>query len=198
MRLALLLLVLGNVMFFAWSQFLSPSASVSKENHLLEQQINRDAIRLLPPIESAAVTPALQVASGGATLSACVEWGAFNSGDVPTAEVALAALALGNRLSQRRVEEAAAYWVFMPPQATRQGAQDKTAELKRLGIEDHFIVQDDARLRFTVSLGVFRTEEAAKNHLEQLKVKGVRTAQSGHRENQVSVPTSGSVMSPQH
>ena len=179
MRLTLLLLLLGNVMFFAWSQYFAGLVTASTENHLLEQQLNRDAIRLLPPTEVVAVAAAQKAAVG---TMACLEWGAFNTGDVPSAEEALAPLALGNRLSQRRVEDVAAYWVFMPPQPTRPAAQLKTGELRRLGIDDYFIVQDDARTRFTISLGVFRTEDAAKNHLEQLRNKGVRTAQVGPRD----------------
>ncbi len=180
MRLTLLLLLLVNVTFFAWSQYFASSASV--DSHLLEQQLNRDAIRLLPPTEVSAVASAQKAAVGTV---ACLEWGAFNAGDLSGAEEALAPLALGNRLSQRRVDEVAAYWVFLPPQATRPAAVQKTGELKRLGIEDYFIVQDEARTRFTISLGVFRSEEAAKNHLEQLRAKGVRTAQVGPRDTHV-------------
>ena len=182
MRLTLLLLLLGNTMFFAWSQYFASSATSSAEHHLMNQQMNRESIRLLPPTEVVAAASAQKAAVGTV---ACLEWGAFNSGDLSSAEEALAPLALGNRLSQRRVDEAAAYWVFMPPQPTRPVAVQKTAELKRLGIEEFFIVQDEARARFTISLGIFRTEEAARNYLEQLRVKGVRTAQVGPRDTQV-------------
>ena len=82
-------------------------------------------------------------------------------------------------------EEAAGWWVFMPPQANRQGAVQKVEEIKRLGIEEYFIVQEDPKFRFAISLGVFRTEEAARNKLEQLQGRGVRTARIGPRSTPV-------------
>ena len=96
----------------------------------------------------------------------------------------LAPLALGAKLAQRRVDENSTWWVYMPPQGSRQAATVKTNELKRLGVEDYFIVQEDPKFRFAVSLGIFRTQDAANGRLEQLRAKGVRTAQVGVRDSQ--------------
>ena len=41
-------------------------------------------------------------------------------------------------------------------------------------------------MRWAVSLGVFSSEEAARNRLEALRAKGVRSAQTGARETQVT------------
>ena len=173
MRTLFFLLLLANVAFFAYSQY--GAELFSGESNLLAQQINPRAIRLLAPEQVAKAAQARRTA-------ACLEWGAFVGGDAARAEEALALLALGARLSQRRVDERANYWVFMPPQGSRQAAAVKTGELKRLGIEDFFVVQEDPNFRFAISLGVFRTEEAARNRLEQLQAKGVRTAQVAARE----------------
>jgi hypothetical protein len=40
-------------------------------------------------------------------------------------------------------------------------------------------------LRFAISLGVFKSEEAARSRLQELRAKGVRTARVGARETQV-------------
>lgn len=173
MRVFLLLLVLLNVGFVAWSQYWAPPAS--GESHLVEQQLNRESIRILTPA---------QVAAGRrepAKVVACMEFGGFSGADAPRVEEQLAALALGTRLSQHRVDETAGWWVFMPPQAGREGAQKKVAELKRLGVQEFFILQDDPKFQFAISLGVFRTEEAARARLEALRASGVRTAQVGRR-----------------
>jgi hypothetical protein len=61
----------------------------------------------------------------------------------------------------------------------------KVAELKGLGIDDFFVVQEDNPMRWSISLGVFRSEDAAKSRLEALKTKGVRSALTGERETQV-------------
>ena len=75
---------------------------------------------------------------------------------------------------------------FIPPQPNRAAALKKTAELKSLGIDDYFILQDEGKMRWAVSLGVFSSEEAAKSRLEALRAKGVRSAQTGERGTQVA------------
>jgi len=177
MRILVFLLLLANVAYFAWDWY--GAELLSGESELLSQQFNRDAIRLLSPEQVAARRSAKREAPKSA---ACLEWGIFSGPAIARAETVLEPLALGARLSRRRVEETAGYWVFMPPQGSRQGANQKVSELKRLGVEDYFIIQDDPKFRFAVSLGVFKTEEAAKSHLERLKGRGVRTAQVGARD----------------
>jgi hypothetical protein len=118
-------------------------------------------------------------------VAACLELGAFNAAEAAKVEQALGPLALGARLSQRRVEESAGFWVYLPPQPSRQGAARKIVELKKLGVEEFFIVQDDPEYRFAVSLGVFKSREAARSRLAELRGKGVRTARVGTRETQV-------------
>src|SRR6185436_4442152 len=116
----------------------------------------------------------------------CAEWGAFSVAEAARAEQVLEPLALGARLSQRRSEEKAGWWVFIPPQGNRAAAMKKTAELKSLGIDDYFVLQEDGSMRWAVSLGVFSSEDAAKARLEALRTKGVRSAQTGARDTQVT------------
>jgi hypothetical protein len=118
-------------------------------------------------------------------VAACMELGAFNAAEAAKVEQALGPLALGARLSQRRVEESAGFWVYLPPQPSRQAAARKIAELKKLGVGEFFIVQDDPEYRFAVSLGVFKSREAARSRLAELRGRGVRTARVGARETQV-------------
>ena len=117
-----------------------------------------------------------------AASASCLEWGSFTLADVPRAEKALEPLALGERLAQRRTEEMAGWWVYIPAQGNRPGALKKAAELKARGVEDYFVVTDEGPYRWAVSLGVFRNEEAAKARLAVLREKGVRSAQVGARE----------------
>jgi hypothetical protein len=46
-------------------------------------------------------------------------------------------------------------------------------------------MQEEGPLRWSLSLGVFRTEEAAQARLAALREQGVRTAQVGQRETAV-------------
>lgn len=192
MRIAFLLLLAANLALFAWFQHFQP-ADGATDPEPARRQIKPEQIRLLEGKEAAgAAVPAPKPAAPAAapvaagSLPGCLEWGGFAVAEAQKAEQALAPLALGARLTQRRSEENAGWWVFIPPQGNRAGALKKTAELKALGIDDYFVLQDEGKMRWAVSLGVFSTEEAARNRFEALRAKGVRSAQTGERDTQVS------------
>lgn len=189
MRTVFFLLLLANVGFLAWTYL--GEHRVFGEPQMAERQADKQAIRLLDPEQVAALVAARAkpTAAPGkppkATVIACLEFGAFSPAEVSRVQKALEPLALGSRLSQRREEEIASYWVYLPPQRNRQAASQKASELRKLGVEDFFVVQEDSKFRFAISLGVFKTEEAARAHLEELRLKGVRTARVGPRETSV-------------
>jgi len=200
MRLLFLLLLAANLALLAWFQHFSPSDGTA-DPEPARRQINPEMIRVLRDRDTAGAVPpgarpaAAPVAAQGAQVPAgtvpaspgkCSEWGGFAVAEAPKAEQALAPLALGARLVQRRSEETAGWWVFIPPQPNRAAALKKTAELKTLGIDDYFILQDEGKMRWSVSLGIFSSEEAAKNRLEALRARGVRSAQTGERDTAVS------------
>jgi len=207
MRALFLLFVAANLALFAWSRYYaSPDGASDPEPP--RRQINPEAIHLLtgpelaglPALKPRPVTGAAQSASAEAVQSAsaegarpvlaasgnCVEWGGFSVAEAPRAEQMLEPLALGARLSQRRSEEKASWWVFIPPQGGRAAAMKKTAELKALKVDDYFVIQEEGSMRWAVSLGVFSSEDAAKARLEALRAKGVRSAQTGERDTQVT------------
>ncbi len=195
MRTVFFLLLSANLGFLAWSYF---GGRGSTEAQLMEQQLNPQAITLLGPeqLSALAAERAKQVAARPkpppppspppkVAVAACLELGAFNPGEVARVQQVLEPLELGPRLSRRRVQEFASYWVFMPPQGSRQAANRKSAELKKLGVEDFFVVQEDPKFQLAISLGVFKTEEAAQARLVELRNKGVRTARVAPRETPV-------------
>jgi len=186
MRTLFLLLIAANLAFFAWARYYAPADSAA-DPEPLRRQLKPESIRILTGGELAGL-PVLKPRPAPDTQPppACAEWGGFALAETPRAAQALEPLALGERLSQKRSEETAGWWVFIPPQANRAGALKKTAELKALGIDDYFIIQDEGKTRWAVSLGVFSSEEAARNRLESLRAKGVRSAQTGARETPVA------------
>jgi hypothetical protein len=181
LRTLFLLLLLGNVAFFAWSRYVSPPEA-SADPQPLERQIEPEKLRVVVPSELPAVTP--RAASAPVALK-CIEWGSFTLADASRAEKALEPLALGPRLAQRRTEENAGWWVFIPPQGSRPAALKKASELKSLGVDDYFVVQEEGPQHWALSLGVFRTEEAAQARLTALRAQGVRSAQVGARDTVV-------------
>jgi hypothetical protein len=185
MRALFLLLLFANLAFYAWSRYGMPAAAdpAAAARPIAPGKLKVIAPADLPPPAAAAKKP-LPVAAA-APAASCIEWGSFTVADAPRAEQALQPLGLGARLAQRRTEEVAGWWVFMPSQGSRQAALRKAAELKTLGISEYFIVQDEGEHRWALSLGVFRSEEAAQARLAALRAQGVRTAQTGPRETVV-------------
>jgi hypothetical protein len=182
MRTLFFILALANVAFFAYV-WVGGVAEANGDAQIIGQQLNAEKIRLLAPEQVAALTRKSEAPKAA---SACLEWGALVGGDVARAAQALEPLGLGAKLTQRRQEEVASYWVYIPPLANRQAATQKASELKRLGVGEYFVVPDDPKWRNAISLGVFKTEEAAKAHLDALRAKGVKSATSGARETQLS------------
>jgi SPOR domain len=178
MRTLFFSLLLANLLFFGWhAGYLGPGMEKPGEPERLAQQIAPDKIRLVSADapRRAADRPRL----------ACLEWGTFPAQEAERAVAVLAGLGLGERLISRKVEETAQWWVFMPPQGSKANADKKTDELTRLGITDYFVVTDEGPTKFAISLGVFRTEESAKNYLASLVAKGVKTGRTGERETKV-------------
>lgn len=187
MRAIFLLLVAVNLAWFAWTRDYAESEP-APDPQPLGRQIAPEKIRIIGAPELARL-PAAKARPGAEAqqaVAACVEWGGFALAEAPRAEQVLEPLALGARLAQKRTEETAGWWVFIPPQGSRPAAMKKTAELKALGVDDYFVVQDEGGMRWAISLGVFRTEDAAKSRLEALRARGVRSAQTGERDTQVA------------
>jgi hypothetical protein len=186
-RALFLALLFANLALYAWWRYGVPEDAAPAP---LSRQIAPDKLKVVEPANlppaSAATKPAPSPAvSPPATVAACLEWGSFTVADAPRAEQALESLGLGARLAQRRSDEPAGWWVFIPPQPNRQGALSKAAELKQLGVEEYFVVQEEGAYRWALSLGVFRTEEAAQARLAALRAQGVRSARVGPRETVV-------------
>lgn len=173
MKTLFLLLIAANVAFFAWSRIDTMSEG---ESSRLGRQIAADKIKLLTPQQVAALGPA-KVAQ---LPNICLEWGGFTEAEKAAALAALEPLQLGRQLTQRRVESPSAYWVYVPPLASKPAAEKKVAELRALGLKDFFIVNDGA-LKNAISLGVFKTEDTAGKFLESVKALGMKTAKSGAR-----------------
>lgn len=181
MRALFFVLLLANVAFFAWTHYVAPFESAA-DPQPLARQIQPEKLKVVPPGE---LPPAPPKAAATLVALRCIEWGSFTQADAPRAEKALEPLALGGRVAPRRTEEAAAWWVFIPPQGSRPAAQKKATELKALAIDDFFIIQDEGPQRWALSLGVFRSEEAAQARLAALRSQGVRSAQLGARDTVV-------------
>ena len=176
MRTLLFILALANALFFAYSWFGS-GARADSDAQIIGQQLDPGKIRLLRPEQVITLTRKPEPPKAAAAVATvCLEWGGFAGADAARAQQALDPLALGAKLTQRKQDDVAGFWVYIAPLASRQAATQKAAELKRLGVDDYFVVPDDPKWHNAISLGVFKTEDAAKARLAALRAKGVKSA----------------------
>jgi hypothetical protein len=117
----------------------------------------------------------------------CLEWGEFSGAELKLATTALSALGLGNKLNKRQVEHTIGYWVFIPPLKNKAAINKKIAQLKDDGVSEYFIVQETGAWQNAISLGVFKTQEAAQNFLNILRAKKIRSAKVGKRNSKLKV-----------
>lgn len=194
------LLVIANVVFFAILQW-GATLAIDPNKLATQAPLNADKIKLMGEGSVPASAPSVLVAS--AELSSlpaashvaemqtappklsCMEWGEFSGADLQRAEKDLAALDLGNKLKQHVVEYGSGYWVYIAPLKTRALAEQKVAQLKTRGVADYFIVQEAGPWQNAISLGVFKTGEAANKYLAKLQELGVKSAMVGERASKL-------------
>ena len=106
--------------------------------------------------------------------TSCYKWGNFTKTNLPSAQVVLVRLGLQSVINQEAVAQAdKRFWVYYPPLKSAALAQRKAAEIKALGINELFIVQD-SQWRNSISFGLFQDEQLATNLLTELQAKGVK------------------------
>lgn len=186
MRTLFWILLLGNAIFFAAMQW---GGGLIADERLMQTQpaLHEEKIRLLtasvaePAEAPVAVAESVPSATRPDT-PVCLEWGDFSGADLTRATAALSALQLGDKLSQYQVEHAIGYWVYIPPLRNKAAVTQKVAQIKARGVEEYFVVSDAGPWLNAISLGVFKTREAAQNFLDDLQqTKDIRTAQIGER-----------------
>jgi hypothetical protein len=105
--------------------------------------------------------------------SACYEWGVFSAVNLSGAQSAISNLSLKATVKKQSPLEAKRYWVYKPPLKSVEAAQAKALELKSLGVDEIYVVQE-ARWKNAISFGVFEDEQLATNLLNELREKGVK------------------------
>jgi len=175
LRLLVLILLLANGLFYAWSQGLLQAwgwAPVQQsEPERLNQQIRPEAIRLLGTAEMSRLE-AQPVASTRAP--ECLQAGLFDDRQAGALREALTpALPAGSWQLEGGVEPAR-WIIYMGRYADNDMLNRKRGELRGLRVRFESLV--NPQLEPGLSLGSFSSEAAAQSALEELAVRGVRTA----------------------
>jgi len=206
-KVIVFLLVLGNLLFYAFSAgYLgrpdNPDAGRVGQQILPERMriVSRGeapaapakadipkpvVVEAAPPVEAQAPVKEAVVPEPAAkpaeVAQFCLAWEHLAAPDADRLAAMLAGKYSDFKVSRRVIAaEGNGWWVFIPPLAAKADADKKAGELKQLEISDFFVVQDGPS-RFAVSLGVFSSEKGAQDRLADLKAKGVRSAKVGPR-----------------
>jgi len=182
MRVLVFLLILSNLLFLAWTQGYFGSSS-DPDALRMQQQLLADQVRIVardePPADASKVEVSKAVEKKAEDICLLLS-------DLPIAEITRLESLLSEKspafkVTRTAVQSSASYWVFIPPLATKQEADAKATELKKLHIQDFLVVQENGPNNRAISLGVFSSQEAADTHLENLRGKGVKSAKVAER-----------------
>jgi hypothetical protein len=151
-------------------------ASNAERTDFSARERNRDDVRIVgvtPPTVAARSAEETRRTMQSLAGAACVEFSGITPAEAQRARDAFGSLQLGDRMTERRIEEVTRHWVFIPAVRDRKVAEATIATLRKQGVPDTSIRPDNA-----ISLGVFSTEEASRRFLTSLEAKGVKGAES--------------------
>jgi len=174
LRLLVLLLLMANGFYFAYSQgWLASSMGLAPtqqtEPQRVSQQVKPEAVRVLPGDEARRI----EVAASAPKAPECLQAGLFTDTEAATLKQSLDTWPSGSWTIEPATEPAR-WIVYMGKYSDAPSLEKKKAELRERGVS--FEPLANPALEMGVSLGGYPTEAAAKQQLEALAQKGVRTA----------------------
>lgn len=168
LRAAFLLLVLVNLWFFAWGRGYFGDVEEAREPKRLTSQLSPEKLRVVSAVKPSVAPQACRMLSG------------LSPEEALRLKTQAGEKAPGLELVVKPGQEspaASTYWVLIPPLLNRQAAEKRLLELKRLGLSDATLMQEEGPGRFAISLGLFSSEQAAQERLKDLVKRGVKSAQ---------------------
>lgn len=170
-RAFFLLLVLANLVFFIWAAGYLGARDEGREPERLRNQLQPDRLRVAVGGDQA---PAASADAPGTAASAvvCRRVAAMATTDAESLQKAV--VAQGGTATQTPADEIS-YWVYIPAVAGKPAEKDIVL-LKQAGMKDFFVVSEEGINRNALSLGLFHKEDAAKELIQRLSNKGIKSA----------------------
>ncbi len=180
---ALVLLNIGLLMWASWYRDVpaedghTPLPAVNAER-MIPLTTPGLALRARPaPPKPPPVVNAAAPSDAPVKIQHCVSIGPFESTELAEQNgkrLADAKITYQSRTDANRIESS--YWIYLPRLPSRKAAEKKRKELTRLGIEDHFIMQEPG-MENVLSLGLFTQLDNAKRRMQELEAKGIKAKQ---------------------
>jgi hypothetical protein len=191
-----------NVLLLAYGQgVLGSFKGAAREPARLTRQVEASKMTLITPEQAQAAVQAAEAAKAQAaavpeappepprpTLVACTEVGPFNLPDGRRFEAQVAPLNLREHMARDTVTvpEVSSHMVYIPSLGSREAAERRAQELQAQGVTNYFILNESSPLRWSISLGVFKSEQAAQTLLAALQKQGVEGVRVHPRQVQAS------------
>ena len=169
-RLFFFLLVFANLVLFAWVQGYFGRSDEDREPQRLANQLHADQLHVVRDVQAPAVKkdePVCRLVSG------------LTMADAETLKAAVEAF--GGEAKILPLAEPTLYLVLIADLANKAAADKKSAELTRFGVEGHSTVAREGG-RFEIIFGSFPTEAAARDLLQGLGKRGIKSARVDARE----------------
>jgi hypothetical protein len=175
LRLFVLLLVLANGVYFAWSEGLLRAAGYGpaqqQEPQRLVQQIKPEAVRLLTSQE---FKKAQTQAQADLAPKECLQAGPFDDEQTTVLRRALEASLAPDTWQLETVVIPARWIVYMGKFASADGLAKKRDELAVMHLVPQIV--NSPGLEMGLSLGAFDSQAGATAELAKLNLRGIRTA----------------------
>ena len=171
LRTAILLLLLANAAYFAWTQgMLQPvglAPAQQTEPHRVGQQLKPESIRVLPAEE------ARKLETAAAPPPECLQAGPIEETAAEPLRQALASWPSGS-WTLDPLNEPGRWIVYMGKYPSPDNVAKKKAELRQIGVAFEPVANPE--LEPGLSLGGYPTQAEANQLLERLATRGVHTA----------------------
>ncbi len=172
MRLVFFLLVFANLLIFAWTQGYFGAPDDGHEPQRLQQELHPEKLRIVG--NAAAPAPTTRKDD-----RACRVINGLKLAEAEAFRIAMEAA--GGEATVLPIAEPPLHLVVIADLANKAAADKKATELTRLGVEGHAPVALEGG-RYEFVLGSFPTEAAAREFLDGLAKRGIKSARVDARE----------------
>ena len=174
LRLLVLILILANGVYFAWSAGLLQAAGFApaqqQEPQRLAQQVRPEALRVLTPQELKRVEAQVQA---DLAPRECLQAGPFDDAQAGVLRHALESAIPPGSWQLDTVAVPARWIVYMGKFASAEGVAKKREELAAMRLVPQSLI--NPALEIGLSLGAFDNQAAANAELARLNLRGIRT-----------------------
>jgi len=173
-RASFLILLLGNILFLAWSLWVAAPASSdlapAPPGDPRSMQLTKEAAP-----HAAAGAAARPDRSARAAMATCVSFGPFaDDASLTAASQRLEALGYTARRRTATDDVPAGQWVSVADLATPEDAANALNALRRSGLADAYVVTDSAPGSTTISVGLFSDPAGAAEAADSVRRAGLQ------------------------